>query len=132
MPQKKARPDCDRRARQSERLGRLLHLLRLLASRGRYGIAELSAELECSSRTVYRLLDALTSCGIPWYLDRKLDSYRIRDGFKLGALGEVKTKSEQQKELLEKLEQLADEGRKLAETLNNFLVEIENLRGSAK
>ena len=120
MPKKKARPDCDRRARQSERLGRLLQLLRLIAGRGRYGIEELAAELECSRRTVYRLLDALTACGVPWYLDRKINAYRIRDGFKLGALG-AEPNLDKQSFDSEKLERLAIEGRQLAELLNAFL-----------
>lgn len=121
--------DCDRRARQSARLGRLLRLLILLSGRGRWNIESLADELECSTRTIYRLLDALTASGVPWYLDRKLNSYRIRDGFKLGSLARQDVGSTSNALDDAKLDQLEAQGKKLVDALNLFLIEIETLRG---
>lgn len=84
MPQK--RTDAERRIRQCERLGRLLRVLRCIIGPGRWDAEALANELQCSTRTVYRLLDTLTYAGIPWYFDDKLRAYKVRPGFKFPAL----------------------------------------------
>jgi len=52
------------------RADRLLALLLLLQSRGRMTAAELAAELECSERTIYRDLEALSMAGVPVFAER--------------------------------------------------------------
>lgn len=83
---KKQRSDADRRVRQCERLGRLLRLLHLIMGKGRWDANTLAAELECSRRTVYRLLQTLSLAGVPWYFDESCRSYRVRPGFRFPAL----------------------------------------------
>ncbi len=133
MPKKKVRPDRDRRARQAERLGRLMHLLRLISGRGRWKMADLAAELECSERTIYRLLDALTACGVPWYFDKQQETYRIREGFRLGNLFEATSQSQSQtQESPEKAIEIVKEARSLVEQLNSFVARLEAvIAGSA-
>jgi len=127
MTKRSERPDRERRARQAERLGRLFQLLRLIAGRGRWKINDLAAELECSERTIYRLLEALTASGVPWYFDKGLDCYRLREGYKLASLGE-KSKTSTDVILSDEAEMLIAEGRKLASQLQNFINQLENLR----
>lgn len=83
---KKQRSDADRRVRQCERLGRLLRLLHLIMGKGRWDAGTLAEELECSRRTVYRLLQTLSLAGVPWYFDETARCYRIRPGFKFSGL----------------------------------------------
>jgi predicted DNA-binding transcriptional regulator YafY len=52
------------------RADRLLSLLLLLQTRGRRTARELAAELEVSTRTIYRDVDALCSAGIPIFVQR--------------------------------------------------------------
>ncbi len=118
MPKKKVRPDRDRRARQAERLGRFMHLLRLISGRRRWKMADLAAELECSERTIYRLLDALTACGVPWYFDKQQETYRIRKGFRLGNLVDASSQSQSQtQESPEKAIEIVNEAPSLIEQL---------------
>lgn len=79
---KKARTDAERRTRQCERLSRLLRVLHLIMGSGRWDAEALAVELECSRRTVHRLLQTLSMAGVPWYFDEARQAYRVRHGFK--------------------------------------------------
>jgi len=58
------RPDRDRRVRQNARIARVLRLLNLVRSRGRWNVKSLSEEMECSERTIYRDCEVLEFAGI--------------------------------------------------------------------
>lgn len=79
----KKRTDAERRARQCERLSRVLRVMRLIGGPGRWDATSLAAELECSERTVHRLLQTLSMAGVPWHFDEKSKCYRVRKGFKM-------------------------------------------------
>ena len=80
------RPDRDRRVRQSERIARVLSVLNLIQSRGRWNAATIAEELECSERTVYRDLEVLEFSGVPWYFDETAQCYRVRPDYRFPTL----------------------------------------------
>jgi predicted DNA-binding transcriptional regulator YafY len=76
------RPDVERRLRQATRHARMLRILQLLLSRGRWNAKSIAAELECAERTVYRDLEVLALSGVPWYFDDNERCYRVRPDFR--------------------------------------------------
>ena len=105
-----------------------MHLLRLISGRGRWKMVDLAAELECSERTIYRLLDALTACGVPWYFDKQQETYRIREGFRLGNLFEATSQSQSQtQESPEQTIELVNEARNLIKQLNSFVARLKEV-----
>ncbi len=80
--QESQRPDRDRRARQADRLARILSVLRLIQSRGQWNAKAIARELEVTERTVYRDLQALEFAGVPWYYDGEAESYRVRSDYR--------------------------------------------------
>jgi len=87
-PMAKRSPDSDRRARQSQRLGRTLRVLCLIQGRGHWNLNSLAAELGCSKKTVQRDLLALEAAGIPFYYDERRCCYKIRPDFQLPIIGD--------------------------------------------
>ncbi|MBS0205538.1 MAG: HTH domain-containing protein [Planctomycetes bacterium] len=129
---KKQRTDSERRLRQCERLSHLLKTLHLIMGKGRWDADGLAEELECSRRTVYRLLQTLSMAGVPWYFDKSCRAYRVRPGFKFPVIelttstdvGVAHTSSEL-KPLVEKL--IAD-GEAVIATLNRFLKTLREVQ----
>lgn len=81
-PGKKDHPDRDRRIRQADRLARVLRVLELIQSRGRWTTKAIAEEIQCSERTVYRDLDVLRFAGIPYYREGDQQFIRVRPDFK--------------------------------------------------
>ena len=81
-PNKRDRPDRDRRVRQADRLARVLRVLDLVQSRGRWTTKAIADEIECSERTVYRDLDVLKFAGIPYYREGDDQFIRVRSDFR--------------------------------------------------
>lgn len=83
----KGRSESDRRAKQIQRLGRVLKVLRLIQDRhGRWDLPSLARELGCSTKTVQRDLLALEEARIPFYFDKQRCCYRLSPGFRLSIL----------------------------------------------
>ena len=126
---KKQRTDAERRVNQCERLGRLLRTLRLIMGKGRWDADGLAEELECSRRTVYRLLQTLSMAGVPWYFDDTCRAYRVRPGFKFPELEQSTQRTPVQvlptADLEPIVERLVAEGETFIETLQEFLVALK-------
>lgn len=72
----------------SVRADRLLSLVLLLRVRGRVSAAELASELEVSTRTVLRDIEALSSAGIPVYAERgRHGGFALLPGFSTDLTG---------------------------------------------
>lgn len=82
----KRRTDAERRARQCERLARLFRVLQIILGPGQHDSRSIANQLECSERTVFRDLQALSVAGVPWYFDESCQSYRVRPGFRFSGL----------------------------------------------
>ena len=130
---KKQRTDAERRVNQCERLGRLLRTLRLIMGKGRWDADGLAEELECSRRTVYRLLQTLSMAGVPWYFDDTCRAYRVRPGYKFPAIeqaakADISTPSPAG-ELEPLIEKLLADGEAFATSLQTLLETLHKLRG---
>jgi predicted DNA-binding transcriptional regulator YafY len=80
------RADADRRARQGERLARLLKVLQLVQGLARCNTRNMARELGCCERTIYRDIQVLQVAGIPCWFDQEEQSYRVRPDFRFPAL----------------------------------------------
>lgn len=83
---KRNRPDRDRRVRQADRMARVLKVLELIQSRGRWTTKSIAEELACSERTVYRDLDVLRFAGIPYYREGNQQFIRVRPDYRFPTL----------------------------------------------
>ena len=122
--QPKQRTDADRRARQAERLSRHLRVLHCIMGRGRWNVEALAAELECSTRTVHRILQTLTMSGVPWYFCTESQCYRVRPGFRFPGLERTPDQTESQidaETILPAAQQLLEDGEKFLESLRQFI-----------
>lgn len=127
----KERSDADRRVRQCERLARLMQVLHLISGRGRWDAAALAEELECSTRTIHRLLQTLSMAGVPYYYCERTKAYRVRPGFKFPVLDTPPRTvggSLESMELDEAMEQLLLDGEAFATSLNAFLSTLRQLK----
>lgn len=132
-PQK--RTDADRRARQAERLSRHIRVLRCILGRGRWDAEALAAELECSTRTVHRILQTLTIAGVPWYFCSESQCYRVRPGFRYPGLGQdtdgVVTHVDK-KSILSSAQQVLEDGEQFLASLRQFCHRLETSVGNGK
>lgn len=127
---KKQRTDAERRLRQCERLSHLLRTLHLIMGKGRWDADGLAEELECSRRTVYRLLQTLSMAGVPWFFDKTCRAYRVRPGFRFPEIEMPQRPSGGDasrfpNDLKPMLDQLIQEGQAFAATLDNFLKALQ-------
>ena len=131
---KKQRTDADRRVRQCERLGRLLRVLHLIMGKGRWDANTLAAELECSKRTVYRLLQTLSIAGVPWFFDEACRSYRVRPGFRFSGLDGQLVKQQREVDpgpLSLAAKQLLVDGEKFIDSLRTFCEQLNGTKADS-
>jgi predicted DNA-binding transcriptional regulator YafY len=78
--------DADQRLRQNNRVARVVRLLSLIQSRGRWTAGSLATEMECAQRTIYRDLNVLELAGVPWFYCRTEKCYRVRSDYYFPAI----------------------------------------------
>ena len=131
---KKQRTDADRRVRQCERLGRLLQMLHLIMGKGRWDANTLAVELDCSKRTVYRLLQTLSMAGVPWFFDEACRSYRVRPGFRFSGLDGQLVKQQREVDpgpLSLAAKQLLMDGEKFIDSLRTFCEQLNGTKADS-
>jgi predicted DNA-binding transcriptional regulator YafY len=134
MAKKKASPqrsDAERRARQSQRLARVLRALRCIMGPGRWDAESLARELGCSVRTVHRILQTLAEAGIPYRFDPELKAYTVLRGFKFPGLEpkpSLSTIPFKQDSILPVAHRLVAEGEQFLTSLRAFCDALEQLR----
>lgn len=126
MAKKKPRSestDAERRARQSERLARVLRALQCIMGQGRWDAEALAQELNCSVRTVHRILQSLSMAGIPCRYDAIAKAYRVPRGFRFPGLEPNQSSSEGSPDpakLLTPARQLLSDVERFADSLREF------------
>lgn len=126
----KKRTDAERRARQCERLSRLLRVLRLILGPGRWDADGLARELECSPRTVHRDLQALSMAGVPWFFDNECQAYKVRPGFKFPAIQTSGSESGNNPDpivLIANAKKILAEGERFLDSLRQLISSLECL-----
>lgn len=132
MAKPRKRSDAERRARQCERLSRVLRILRCIMGPGRWDAAGLARELECSSRTIHRNLQTLSMAGVPWYFDNDRQAYRVQAGFRFPSIEPESTPlTNEPAQLLRRTKRVLDDIESLASTLRDYLAILEGEKPSA-
>lgn len=83
----------------------------------------LAEELECSTRTVQRILQTLSAAGVPFRYDAELRAYRVPDGFKFPGLEATKSNGNNQPDLAkirDASKQLLHDGERFLDSLRLF------------
>ena len=131
MAKKKASPqrsDAERRARQCQRLARVLSALRLVMSPGRWDAEALAQELACSVRTIHRILQTLNEAGVPCRFDNVLKAYKVPRGFKFPGIDAnemVANSASDPKRIASAARRLLSDLERTTATLKELLVAIE-------
>nr|WP_283431330.1 HTH domain-containing protein [Neorhodopirellula lusitana] len=109
-----------------------MRVLHLISGRGRWDVRTLAEELECSQRTVHRMLSTLSMAGVPWYFDEKIRAYKVRPGFKFPMVEQVTTDDmnscsveSDAGEIQIATTQLIEDGEAFAESLEHFLTTMK-------
>ena len=138
MAKKKARSDstdAERRIRQGQRLARLLRVMQCILGPGRWDAESLANELECSVRTVHRMLTTLQMAGVPFRYDPDLKAYRVPHGYKFPGISSkphAKPDPADAELILPAAKRLLRDSERLAASLQAFCNEIERPADSSR
>lgn len=83
----------------------------------------LAQELECSQRTVQRILQTLQLAGVPFHYDYALKAYQVQPGFRFPALNNPASGNdggENSAELRKATDQLLSDGERFLKSLRAF------------
>jgi hypothetical protein len=109
------RTDAERRARQCERISRALRVLQCIVGPGRWDVQALADELECSTRTIQRVLQTLSMAGVPYRYDAELHAYKVPRGFRFPGIGSARSLSD-----ISDIERLRSEAKRMLRDAARF------------
>lgn len=116
-----SRTDAERRARQCERLSRVLRVLRFIMGPGRWDAEALARELEVSPRTIHRILQTLSMAEVPWFFSKEDACYRVREGFVFPSLNADRSVDGGSPKMLGAVRQLHSDTKRFLLSLEKFL-----------
>jgi predicted DNA-binding transcriptional regulator YafY len=97
---------------------------------GRWDAEALAEELDCSVRTVHRVLQTLATAGIPFQYDAEAKAYRVPRGFKFPGLDPHQLASDKPSDpaiILPAAKRLLSDAERFSKSLREFCNAFENL-----